>query len=239
MKPVIVTAATLGEISLLLAALEGGKRLSSGRREAHEGKLGGRSVILALTGIGKVNAASVTTVLLERFNPALLINIGCAGAYQESGLAVGDLAVATAEVFGDEGVMAPDGWHSLEMIGIPAVATNGEEYYNRFPLAGWALERAALLALGAGIALRRGDFVTVSTVSGTAGRGAEMYRRFGGICENMEGGAVAQVASLYGIDCLEVRGVSNLVEDRDLSRWNIPLACERVQQFAMQFISSL
>ncbi len=239
MKPVIVTAATHGEISLLIAGLEEGRRLSVGRREVHEGMLEGRTVLLALTGIGKVNAASATTALLERFTPELLINIGCAGAYPESGLAMGDLAMATAEVFGDEGVMAPDGWHSLELIGIPAVARNGEEYYNRFPLAGWAAEKAALVAAATGSFLHQGDFVTVSSVSGTAGRGAELFRRFGGICENMEGGAVAQVASLYGVDCMEIRGVSNLVEDRDLARWNMPLAAERAQRFVLQFISAL
>ena len=38
---------------------------------------------------------------------------------------------------------------------------------------------------------------------------------------------------------VELRGVSNLVEDRDLSRWNIPLAVERAQKFALQFISAL
>ncbi|HEX9023620.1 MAG TPA: futalosine hydrolase [Geobacteraceae bacterium] len=239
MKAVIVTAATHGEISLLLAELEGGRRLSVGRREVHGGILRGTSVLLALTGIGKINAASAVTALLEHFDPALLINIGCAGAYPECGLAVGDLALATAELLGDEGVEAPDGWHSLEFIGIPAVARDGAEYYNRFPLTGWATEKAAHVAQGAGIVLCRGDFVTVSTVSGTAGRGTELFRRFGGICENMEGGAIAQVASLYGINCLEVRGVSNLVEDRDFSRWNIPLASERAQQFVLQFISSL
>ncbi len=239
MKPVIVTAATRMEISLLIAGLVGGGRLSVGCREAHEGTLEGRSVILALTGIGKVNAGSVTTALLERFTPELLINVGCAGAYPGSGLAVGDLALATTEVLVDEGVMAPDGWHSLELIGIPAVARNGGQYFNHFPLTGWAQKKAAHVAKAAGLILHQGDFVTVSTVSGTAERGAELFRRFGGICENMEGGAVAQVALLYGIDCMEIRGVSNLVEDRDLSRWNMPLACERAQQFVLQFISTL
>jgi futalosine hydrolase len=55
----------------------------------------------------------------------------------------------------------------------------------------------------------------------------------------MEGGAVAQVALRYGVDAMEVRGISNLVEDRDLSRWNIPLAVERAQDFIAGFIGTL
>jgi futalosine hydrolase len=157
----------------------------------------------------------------------------------ESGLKVGDLAMATAEMHGDEGVLAPDGWHSLELIGIPAVSRNGEEYFNRFPLTRWAQDKATHVAETVGPTLHHGLFVTVSTVSGSFVRGSEMFRRFGGICENMEGAAVAQVATLYGVDFLEIRGVSNLVEDRDLGRWDIPLAVERAQRFILQFIGAL
>lgn len=239
MKPIIVTAATAGELSILLAALEGRERLLNFRRETYRGELAGWPAIAAVTGIGKVNAAAAVASLLERFAPELLINTGCAGAYRGSGLAVGDLAMATAELMGDEGVLAPDGWHSLELIGIPAVERSGERWFNTFPLTRWALDKADHLANTAGLPLHRGTFITVSTASGTTKRGEELHRRFGGICENMEGGAAAQVALLYGVDCLEIRGVSNLVEDRDLSRWNIPLAAEKAQEFIIRFIGSL
>ncbi|HEX8960876.1 MAG TPA: futalosine hydrolase [Geobacteraceae bacterium] len=239
MKPVIVTAATLRELSLLVEALQGRERLSACRRETYRGELAGWPTVVAVTGIGKVNTAITVTSLLERYDPEILINTGCAGAYRGGGLAVGDLAMATAEVFGDEGVRAPDGWHSLELIGIPAVERGGERWFNSFPLTRWAMDKAGHVAETAGFALRRGVFVTVSTVSGTAERGEELSRFFGGICENMEGGAAAQAALLYGVDCLEIRGVSNLVEDRDLSRWNISLAAERAQAFIARFIGAL
>lgn len=239
MKPIIVTAATPRELSLLTSELENGGRQQCGRREVHEGKIGGWRVILAVTGIGKVNAASAVTALLEHFEPELLVNTGCAGAYAGNGLAVGELALATAEVFGDEGVVTPEGWHSLELIGIPVLARNGEQYYNRFPLTRWAMDKAEHVAHAAGVTLHRGTFVTVSTVSGTVERGNELQRRFGGICENMEGAAAAQIAAHYGVDFLEIRGISNLVEDRDLSRWNIPRAVEQAQKFIHQFIGAL
>jgi len=239
MKPIIVTAATHLELSLMIAALEAGDRFRVGRREIYEGTIGGRRTLLAITGIGKVNAASTVTALLEHFAPELLINIGCAGAYGESGLKVGDIALANAEVFGDEGVVTPDGWHSLELIGIPVVSRNGEEYYNRFSLARWAEDKAMYVAETNCLTLHHGVFVTVSSVSGSAERGAELFKRFGGICENMEGAAVAQVASLYGVDCMEIRGISNMVEDRDLARWDIPLAAEQAQKFILRFIGAL
>jgi futalosine hydrolase len=239
MKPIVVTAATCTELSLLISRLESGGRISAGHRDIHEGTIAGRRVIVAITGIGKVNTASSVTALLEHHEPELLISTGCAGAYGGGGLAVGDLAIATAELFGDEGVIAPDGWHSLELIGIPALSRNGGSYFNRFPMTRWAIDKALHVAEGDGITLHQGEFVTVSTASGTADRGAELFQRFGGICENMEGAAAAQVALNYGVDCMEIRGVSNLVEDRDLSRWDITLAVERAQGLILQFISAL
>jgi futalosine hydrolase len=239
MKPIIVTAATCSEISLLISRLEGVGRITSGQREIHEGMIAGRRAILAVTGIGKVNTASTVTALLEHHEPELLINTGCAGAYPGGGLAVGDLAIATAEVFGDEGVVTTDGWHSLKLIGIPALSRNGESYFNRFPLTRWAIDKAMHVAEAEGITLHQGEFVTVSTASGRTERGKELSQRFGAICENMEGAAAAQVALLYGVDCMEVRGVSNMVENRDLSRWDIPLAVERAQSFILQFIAAL
>ena len=211
----------------------------SGHRELHEGKIAGRHVILAATGIGKINAASAATVILEHYEPEIFINTGCAGAYIGSGLSIGDLAIATVEVLGDEGVIAPDGWHPLELIGIPSLTKGGNVFYNRFPMTHWAIYKAAHVAETNGVTLHQGLFVTLSASSGSGERGAVLYRRFDALCENMEGGAVAQVATLYGVDCMEVRGVSNMVEDRDLSRWDIPMAVERAQRFILDFIAAL
>jgi futalosine hydrolase len=147
--------------------------------------------------------------------------------------------MATVEVLGDEGVIAPDGWRPLELIGIPSLTKAGNVFYNRFPMTRWALDKAGHVAETNGVSLHQGLFVTLSTVSGSEERGVELFQRFSALCENMEGGAVAQVATLYGVDCLEVRGVSNLVEDRDLSRWDIPTAVERAQRFIIDFIAAL
>jgi futalosine hydrolase len=239
MEPVIVTAATSQELSLLIQAAGACRQESCVPAEVYVGKIGTVSLLLAVTGIGKVNAASAVTALLERHTPGLLITTGCAGAYHGAGLAVGDLAIAVAEIFGDEGVLTPTGWESLQLIGIPAVVRNGKSYHNEFPLSLLATEKAVRLATALGLAVRRGRFVTVSTCSGTKARGDELASRFGAICENMEGAAVAQVALTYGVDCLEVRSISNMVEDRNLAAWDIPLAVAQSQRFILKFIETL
>jgi futalosine hydrolase len=239
MQPIVITAATPQELSVLTAQASLPRRPEPAPFVIHEGHLAGRHVILATTGIGKVNAAACVAALLERYSPQLLVSTGCAGAYPGCGIQVGDLAVASSEAYGDEGVLTPAGWEPLQLIGIPVVERGGSRYFNEFPLSLTAAARAMSLAGALGLTMHRGRFVTVSTCSGTTARGAELRERFHAICENMEGAAAAQVALLYGVDCLEVRGVSNLVEDRDLSRWNLPLAVEEAQRFVRKFIEML
>lgn len=231
MNPIVVTASTMMEVSQLVGAVAAVPLTGVGHLPVFGGEIDGREIIVALTGLGKVNAASATTLLLERFQPLLLINTGCGGAYAGSGLAVGDLAVASSETFADEGVATSQGWRGLELIGIPLFEGRGEQVFNTLPLAAEVAAAACRRAEAAGFTAKLGPFLTVSTCSGTAACGAELLRRFPGICENMEGAAVAQVALMYGVPLLEVRGISNLVEDRDLSRWNLKLAVKNVQNF--------
>ena len=56
------------------------------------GKIDGKEVILTRCGIGKVYAAIVTTLMLEKFKPELIINLGCAGSLNED-VHVGDVVV--------------------------------------------------------------------------------------------------------------------------------------------------
>lgn len=239
MEPVYVTASTVQEISLLVRLTGACREDSASSPEIYRGFIGKRTVLLAVTGIGKVNAASAATALLQRAAPQLLINTGCAGAYPGSGLAIGDLAVASSEVLADEGVLTPAGWQPMELIGIPLVVRGGKSFYNELPLSLQASGKAVKLASAFGLSMKRGKFLTVSTCSGTLSRGQELAGRYGGICENMEGGAIAQVALRYGVDCLEIRGVSNLVEDRDMTRWDIPRAVEAAQRFVLRYIEEL
>src|SRR5262245_53432081 len=133
-KPILITASVENEISLLVRALKACPVAEFSRRPVWKGESPSGTIYLALTGIGKVNAATVSTLLLEKLRPRLIVSTGCGGAYMGSGLTVGGLAIATAEIYGDEGVLTMDGWHTLEIIGIPSVERKGNRYSNEFPL---------------------------------------------------------------------------------------------------------
>jgi futalosine hydrolase len=209
------------EARALATELVGAEPLVIGPRSALSGTLDGVPVVLLATGMGKTNAAQALTSLLERQELRGVLSFGVGGAYPGSELAVADVALARSEIYGDEGVAAPSGWMGTEGIGIPLVERGDERWFDEFPLDAELVERAAL-ALGAGgVPCASGPFVTVSACSGTTVRGRELAERHGAICESMEGASLAHICTLYEVPFLEVRGISNAVEDRDLTRWRL------------------
>lgn len=232
-----ILAAVPFETELLRRRLAPCEVRDCGGRELFLGKLAGEAVLLLHCGIGKSNAAAATAVLIENYRPSRLLMIGCGGALPGSGLAVGDLAVAGAEIFADEGVATADGFLDFAALGLPLTNGHGTPRYNDYPVDdAWFETRqprffAALEGTGRRVA--RGPFATVSTCSGTLAGGLALAARTGAICENMEGAAVAQTALRRGIPFCEVRGISNLVEDRDLSRWDLRRGAESAEQAVM------
>jgi adenosylhomocysteine nucleosidase len=72
-----------------------------------EGILQGKQVVIALTGMGKVNAAMTTTLMLEHFQPGAIIFTGIAGGVNPS-LLPGDLVIGTRVAYHDYGAIVPD-----------------------------------------------------------------------------------------------------------------------------------
>jgi futalosine hydrolase len=200
------------------------------------GAVSGNRVVFGISGMGKTNAAHTVTVLIEKFSPSCILNFGIGGAYPSSGLKVGDIAVAEKEVYADEGVLLKDGIHSLEMMGIPLLRVRGRKYFNEFP-ADKRLSRLALKAAGAHC--KSGVFLTVSACTGTRKRAGELVAKFSPLCENMEGAAIAHICRLYGIPFVEIRGISNIVEDRNKEKWDIKLAAENCQKTVWHFLKAV
>lgn len=224
--PLALICAVPFEAEALSAVLRNAEPIRVGHKAAISGQLDGVPVVLLTAGMGKANAAQALTALLETREVHGVIGFGIAGAYPGSSLKTGRVALASAEIYGDEGVEAPGGWLGTDEIGIPLLERTGLERFNIFPLPAGRVEAARCALETAGIRVAAGPFVTVSCCSGTQARGAELAARWGAICETMEGAALTHICELYTMPFLEVRGISNAVEDRDLSRWRLREAAD-------------
>lgn len=82
------------EVALLREHITNKKEHTIVGFEFIEGEMSGQKVILLRSGIGKVNAAMSTTILLQTFKPDVLINTGSAGGLNPE-LEVGDVVIST------------------------------------------------------------------------------------------------------------------------------------------------
>ena len=218
----LVTAATPFELNPLLSACPPGARFES-----------------LVCGVGPVEATLRLTALLARREAAGapryrgVVNIGVAGAYRlaENSANLLDLCLAELEVLGDLGI--------CDETAIVSLRSDTLEILDTFALDGPLLAEAASALAGGGMACRRGTFVTVSCVSGTSRRGDLLARQHQGLCENMEGAAAARVCREFGLPLLELRCVSNLVEERDLRKWRLREACDRCGEAAALLLQGL
>ena len=236
MNPVLIIAAVSAETELLAQSLKHGATIDSPGFTVVTGRLGSLPVAVCSSGIGKINASAATATLIERYQPRLVINLGCAGAYAGSNLKIGDLAVADIEILADEGVELSRGWLGLDKMGLPSLATAYGDYYNEIPMSYAMTEKVMKFAVHLEVEVMRGRFATVSTCSGSTDRGDTVERRFNVIAESMEGAAVALVCLRYGVDCIEIRGISNMVGERDIASWDIPRATTNAQRFVVAFL---
>lgn len=204
----------------------------------YSGIVSENSVIFGASGMGKTNAAHTATILIEKYSPLIILNFGIGGAFSSSGLNVGDIAVAQKEVYADEGVLLKDGLHTLELTGIPLLKIRGRRYFNEFP-ADKRMSRLALKASGRVGNCRTGIFLTVSACTGTQKKAEELIGKFSPVCENMEGAAIAHICRIYGIPFVEIRGISNMVEDRDKGKWDVKLAAENCQKAVFHFLKAV
>ncbi|HDK44110.1 MAG TPA: futalosine hydrolase [Desulfobacteraceae bacterium] len=198
---------------------------------------GGAGVRQLVTGLGPLETAVRLYSWLSRHPGPVsgVINFGVAGAYTGSpGLTsprLLDICLAEREVLGDLGICFAD---RVERFSDKKLGA-----YDTFTLNRELLAQARLALDAENIFFHSGTFVTVNCASGTARRGVMLAAAHRGLCENMEGAAVARVCEEFNLPCLELRCISNMVEDRDPGRWQLAKACVRAAEVTAALVRRL
>lgn len=165
-------------------------------------------------GIGRTNAAVATTTAILTNGPFdLVISAGVAGSLPNSGLSVGDVVVANACVYAEEGLVTPDGFQDMAAMGFSLGDFSG----NTVPVDAMLLDH--LDAIGV-----TGSIATVATCSGSDEQAQHIAVRTGCVCEAMEGAAVVHAARIAGLPAIEIRAISNTTGNRDTQQWDLDLA---------------
>ena len=94
-----IIAAMEPEIQFTISALEDKKEHLISNITFYEGTIGNHKVIVSLSGIGKVNSAINTTLLINNFKPDVIINSGIAGGSKD--LSTFDFVIADKLTYSD------------------------------------------------------------------------------------------------------------------------------------------
>ena len=206
------------EQGTLVAQLVHPQRLVHAGRAFWRGELCGRPVVLALSGIGKVAAATTATALIERFGVARIVFTGVAGGVGE-GVNVGDVVVAQDYLQHDM-----DASPLFPRWELPGYART------RLPcdpaLSALLLEAAKACVSSAGSSglddtghrvhhglLASGDRFVSAALESESLRSALRQAGHEVLAVEMEGAAVAQVCLDYSLPFAAVRTISDRADD--------------------------
>lgn len=169
----------------------------------HRGQIDGVNVLVAKSGVGKVNAALATAALAQSGATSVLFN-GVAGG-TGVGIHVGDIVVATDLVQHDVDV-TPLGRALGELLGEPLAWAADEKLRERARVAAHAVVGEGSVHVGR---IASGDQFVASEK-----HGRWLRATFNAVCAEMEGAAMAQACTRLGLPFAVVRSISDEADAR-------------------------
>ncbi len=227
----LIVCATFFEISFFLSAYPpDSKRQTQTGLRVFSGKIHEKSYDLMITGPGVFNTAHALTVYLEQSLPALILQTGIAGVFRETGLSLGDVAIATEEHYIHTGIATDSPINALLPFDlIESFPLSREGRYSFDPVLAEACHgKMSREFAQKRIRVAKGPFITVSTLTSSFTQAELLYSSFSPVMEAMEGAASAHVAILYKVPMVEIRAASNFVGERDKTKWDMEKAAKHL-----------
>lgn len=166
------------------------------------GKIAGKEIVLAQSGVGKVNAAIAATLLIAEYGADFIINTGSAGALGAE-LAIGDVVISTELAYHDVDATA-FGYTIGQVPQMPASYQAEEEF----------IDLAVKAAMTAELHPIKG--LVVTSDSFIAGQGAKerIQKDFpDALAAEMEGAAIAQVCYQFARPFAIIRAISDTADE--------------------------
>ena len=200
--PVAIIGAMEQEITLLQSRIAQPQHEKVAHVAITRGTLAGKPVLLAQSGIGKVNAAITTTILLEKYQAACVINTGSAGGLQ-GGMKQGDVVVGIQTAHHDADATA-FGYAIGQLPQMPA----------RYEADAALVEHAARAAIAFdGAAIHRGLIVSGDQFINHPDKIARIRAHFpDALAVEMEAAAIAQTCYQFARPCVIIRALSDLAD---------------------------
>lgn len=169
-----------------------------------EGKLCGKDVVVVRSGIGKVNMAVCTQILVSVYNVDALINTGVAGSLKNE-INIGDIVLSTDAIQHD---MDATGF-GYKLGEIPRMETSIFKADEKLI----DIAKKACETVNTDIEVFLGRIVSGDQFISDIKKKQELFKNFNGYCTEMEGASMAQVAYLNKIPFLVIRAISDKADN--------------------------
>ncbi|EPC04521.1 5'-methylthioadenosine/S-adenosylhomocysteine nucleosidase [Litchfieldella anticariensis FP35 = DSM 16096] len=200
MKKIGIIGAMAEEVALLASRLDGCQTRQHVGSTFHLGRLHGVDVVILQSGIGKVNAAVGTTLLLDMYHPEAVINTGSAGGFDDR-LEVGDVVISTEVRHHDVDAVA-FGYEHGQVPRMPAAYQPDPRLVN--------IARECIESMGE-LRVLEGLIATGDVFMADPDAVALARRRFPTmLAAEMEAAAIAQTCHLYGCPFVVIRALSDI-----------------------------
>lgn len=188
-------------------------------------------ISVLVTGVGSIATAwAMKQWISANEKPDLAINAGIAGSYKEE-FATGDVVMPVSDCFADAGIEDGDNFHTLAEAGLTGA--------NEFPFTDGLLKADPLYAARMKSIIKPVNAITVNTATGSETTINKLLKRYNPDIETMEGATFFYICAREKMPFLALRSISNRVEPRDKSKWNIPLALESLSEKLKEVIIRL
>jgi len=228
---IAVIGAMEQEVEALRLAIENPQTTVIANSEYTEGTFAGHDVVLLKSGIGKVNAAMSTTILLHHFKPDAVINTGSAGGF-DANLEVGAIVISDEVRHHDVDVTA-FGYEMGQVPGLPAAFLSDEKLRK---LAEEAVEELGQHASASGLIATGDSFMS------DAERVESVRVQFPHMkAAEMEAAAVAQVCHQFDVPFVVIRALSDIAGKESSISFEefLPTAAKHSTEIVLQVISKL
>lgn len=187
------------EVAILKHKLVNLNEIEVAHVKFYRGQLNNKDVVLTQSGIGKVNAAISTTLLIEKFKPTLIINTGSAGALDDS-LSVGDILISNNVMYHDADATA----FGYDIGQIPQMPAQFEANQQLLQLTEKVVKQQNLTA-------KIGQIVSGDSFIGSSEQRLKIKRQFSkAMAVEMEATAIAQTCYQFNLPFIVTRAVSDL-----------------------------
>ncbi len=190
------------------------------------------NIYLAHLGIAKVNTAAGLAILIDKLKPSKVIQFGIAGAYPNSSLEITELVLASSEMHIDCGLKTDKSWQGMKELGF-SLLEKDKNYYNLFPTN--SKLNKEFLEFG----IKAVSFATSETVTASHSDALRIEQSLAVAVESMEGAAAAQVCLALDTAFAEIRAISNVVGERDKSKWQIEKAVLKLNKKIIKYVKSV